>query len=155
VEALTRVIEETAESLGLSSRVAFSGEERTLPSYTERLLYRIAQEALYQLQMHSNARKLRFSFSYGRDEVQMSIEDDGILSIAEEETPIPHFKDNRTQAGNEEEVPLSHFKEEGQSANLSRPYSVLRHRIEHLGGSLEVISHIEQGTHVLARVPYI
>src|SRR6266480_4956346 len=33
VEALTRVIEETAESLGLSSRVAFSGEERTLSGY--------------------------------------------------------------------------------------------------------------------------
>ncbi len=154
VEALSRVIEETAESLGLSSRVAFSGEELTLPSYTARVLYRIAQEALYQVHMHSNTRKLRFTFSYGRDEVQMSIEDDGILSIAEEEIPLPHFKGNGTQASNEEEVPLPHFKEEGQSASLSRPYSVLRHRIEHLGGSLEVISHIEQGTRVLARVPY-
>lgn len=144
VEALSRVIEETAESQGLSSRVVFSGEERTLPSYSERLLYRIAQEALYQVQMHSNARKLRFTLSYGRDEVQMSIEDDGILPIAEE-TPLPHFKDNGTQASN---------KEEGRSANLSRPYSMLRHRIEHLNGSLEVISHIEQGTRVLARVPY-
>jgi len=154
-EALSRVIEETAESLGLSSRVAFSGEERTLSGYTERLLYRIAQEALYQVHMHGNVRKLRFTFSYGRDEVQMSIEDDGILSIAEEETPLPHFKANGMQASNEEEVPLPHFKEEEQSVNLSRPYSALRHRIEHLGGSLEIISHIEQGTRVLARVPYI
>lgn len=154
VEALSRVIEETAESQGLSSRVAFSGEERTLPSYTGRLLYRIVQEALYQVQMHSNARKLRFTLNYGRDEVQMSIEDDGILPIAEEETPLPHFKANGTQASSKEEVPLPHFKEEGQSANLSRPYSMLRHRIEHLDGSLEVISHIEQGTRVLARVPY-
>ncbi|TMC60611.1 MAG: hypothetical protein E6J21_09875 [Chloroflexota bacterium] len=97
-EALSRVIEETAESLGLSSRVAFSGEERTLSGYTERLLYRIAQEALYQVHMHGNVRKLRFTFSYGRDEVQMSIEDDGILSIAEEETPLPHFKANGMQA---------------------------------------------------------
>src|SRR5205823_11505436 len=145
-EALSRVIEETAESLGLSSRVAFSGEERTLSGYTERLLYRIAQEALYQVHMHGNVRKLRFTFSYGRDEVQMSIEDDGILSIAEEETPLPHFKANGMQASNEEEE---------QSVNLSRPYSALRHRIEHLGGSLEIISHIEQGTRVLARVPYI
>ena len=113
-EALSRVIEETAESLGLSSRVAFSGEERTLSGYTERLLYRIAQEALYQVHMHGNVRKLRFTFSYGRDEVQMSIEDDGILSIAEEATPLPHFKANGMQASNEEEVPLPHFKAERQ-----------------------------------------
>lgn len=155
-EALSRVIEETAESLGLSSRVAFSGEERPLPSYTERLFYRIAQEALYQIQLHNNARRLRFTFSYGRDEVQMSIEDNGTLPGVEAETPLPHFKDEgrAAVAVNEAEVPLPHFKEEGQSVDLLRSYSALRHRIEHLGGSLEVISHIEQGTRVQARVPY-
>ena len=155
VEALSRAIEETAESLGLSSRVAFSGEERPLPSYTERLFYRIAQEALYQIQLHNNARRLRFTFSYGRDEVQMSIEDNGTLPGVEAETPLPHFKDEgRVAAINEAEVPLPHFKEEGQSVDLLRSYSALRHRIEHLGGSLEVISHIEQGTRIQARVPY-
>ncbi len=156
VEALSRAIEETAESLGLSSRVAFSGEERPLPGYTERLFYRIAQEALYQIQLHNNARRLRFTFSYGRDEVQMSIEDNGTLPAVEAETPLPHFKDEdrAAVAVNEAEVPLPHFKEEGQSVDLLRSYSVLRHRIEHLGGSLEVISHIEQGTRVQARVPY-
>jgi len=155
VEALSRAIEETAESLGLSSRVAFSGEERPLPSYTERLFYRIAQEALYQVQLHNNARRLRFTFSYGRDEVQMSIEDNGTLPGVEAETPLPHFKDEgRAAAANEAEVPLPHFKEEGQSVDLLRSYSALRHRIEHLGGSLEVISHIEQGTRIQARVPY-
>src|SRR5947209_1127998 len=93
-EALSRAIEETAESLGLSSRVSFSGEERPLPGYTERLLYRIAQEALYQIQLHNNARRLRFTFSYGRDEVQMSIEDDGTFPTSKEETPVPHFSMN-------------------------------------------------------------
>ncbi|MDQ6643584.1 MAG: LuxR C-terminal-related transcriptional regulator [Chloroflexota bacterium] len=156
VEALSRAIEETAESLGLSSRVAFSGEERPLPGYTERLFYRIAQEALYQIQLHNNARRLRFTFSYGRDEVQMSIEDNGTLPANEAETPLPHFKDEgrATVTVNEAEVPLPHFKEEWQSVDLLRSYSALRHRIEHLGGSLEVISHIEQGTRVQVRVPY-
>jgi DNA-binding NarL/FixJ family response regulator len=156
VEALSRAIEETAEALGLSSRVAFSGEERPLPSYTERLLYRIAREALYQVQLHHNARRLRFTFSYGRDEVQMSIEDNGTLPSVEAEAPIPHFKEEGRSpvAVNEEEVPLPHFKEEGQSVDLLRSYSALRHRVEHLGGSLEVISHIEQGTRIQARVPY-
>src|SRR5713226_7390041 len=88
VEALSRAVEETAESMGLSSRVAFNGEERPLPGSIERLLYRIAQEALYQVQQHSNARKLRFTFSYGRDEVQMSIEDDGTGLPSKDRSPL-------------------------------------------------------------------
>src|SRR5579864_4924163 len=59
-EALSRAVEEKAESLGLSSRIVFSGEERPLRDDIERLLYRIAQEALEQVQHHTNARKLRF-----------------------------------------------------------------------------------------------
>src|ERR1051326_4685389 len=56
-EALSRAVEETAERLRLSSRVVFSGEERPLPGNTDRLLYRIAQEALYQVEQHINTRK--------------------------------------------------------------------------------------------------
>ena len=48
-EALTRAVEETAEALGLSSRVSFSGEERPLTSDIERLLYHVTQEALDQV----------------------------------------------------------------------------------------------------------
>src|SRR6266567_3174694 len=158
VEALSRAVEETAESLGLSSRVTFSGEERALPAYTERLLYRIAQEALYQVRQHSSARKLRFSFSYGRDETQMSIEDDGLLVIpnTEEELlplPILHFQNESPATDAVEEVPLPHFKVD--EPELLYPFSVLRRRLEHLGGSVEVTSQIEQGTRVQVRVPLI
>ncbi len=145
VEALSHAVEETAEMLRLSSRVVFSGEERPLPSYTERLLYRVAQEALYQVQQHINARKLRFTFSYGHDEVQISIEDDGILPTGDEETPVPHFREagdnGHTSGGNE-------------LSTAYGPYIDLRHRVEHLGGSLEVSAQPEQGTRVQARVPY-
>src|SRR6266567_3354124 len=51
-EALSRLVEETAETLGLSSRLAFSGEEHALSSYAEGLLYRIAQETLHHVQQH-------------------------------------------------------------------------------------------------------
>ncbi len=150
VEALSRAVEETAEALGLSSRVTFTGVERPLPSYIERLIYRIAQEALSQIQQQSNARKLRFTCSFGREEVQVSIEDDGVMSLpnTEEEVPIPHFQSDRAV----EEVPLPHFMAE--DSTLLYPYSALRHRLEHLGGSLEVTSQIEQGTRVQVRVPY-
>ena len=113
VEALARAVEETAEALGLSSRITFTGEERPLPSYTERLIYRVAQEALYQMQQQSNARKLRFTLSYARDEMQMSIEDDGVMSLpnTDEEQPLPHFQNDRAATSTVEEVPLPHFLE--------------------------------------------
>src|SRR5256714_6770567 len=145
VEALSHAVEETAERLRLSSRVVFSGDERHLPSYTERLLYRIGQEALYQVEQHINARKLRFTFSYGHDEVQISIEDDGILPTGEEETPVPHFRD----AGDNR-----HTSGRNELSTAYGPYIDLRHRVEHLGGSLEVSAQPEQGTRVHARVPY-
>jgi DNA-binding NarL/FixJ family response regulator len=134
-EALTRTVEETAETLGLSSRVAFSGEERTLPNYTEGLLYRIAREALYQVQQHTATRRLRLALTYGHDEVQMSIEDDGTPVSVKDDTPIPPFNSDSPETA---DVVLSD----------------LRHRIERLGGSLEVIANPEDGFHVRARVPY-
>jgi DNA-binding NarL/FixJ family response regulator len=145
MEALSRAVEETAERLRLSSRVVFSGEERPLPSYTERLLYRIAQEALYQVEQHINAHKLRFTFSYGHDEVQISIEDDGTSADGEEETPVPHFRD----AGEN-----GHTPGRNELSTAYAPYIDLRHRVEHLGGSLEVNAQQEQGTRVQARIPY-
>ncbi|MFL5663068.1 MAG: response regulator, partial [Ktedonobacteraceae bacterium] len=136
-EALTRLVEETAEALGLASRIAFSGDERPLPAYTENLLYRIAQEALYQVQQHTNARRLRLALSYGRDEVQMSIEDDGVLPTGSEEIPVPHFR-----------------SEEQNNPGSLHPYSDLRHRLDHLGGSLNITADVEKGTQAQARIPY-
>jgi len=136
IEALTRAVEDTAELLGLSSRLAFSGEERTLPSNTEGLLYRIAREALYQVQQHTATRRLRLALTYGHDEVQMSIEDDGTPVSVKDETPIP--------------PPFNSASPETADVILSD----LRHRVERLGGSLEVIATPEDGFHVRARVPY-
>jgi DNA-binding NarL/FixJ family response regulator len=165
VDALTRAVEETAEALGLSSRVSFSGEERTLPSYTERLLYRIAQEALYQVQRHSNARRLRFTFNFGRDEVTMSIEDDG---TSQNETSVPLQEEEiDAQLTGEEDTPLPHFRAASQSVNMYErdafnTFDSLRHRIEHLGGTLDVGTQFivststadTPTTRVQAHVPY-
>lgn len=150
VEALSLIVEETAETAGLSSRVVFSGEERALSSYSERLLYRIAQEALYQVQQYPGVRKLRFVFNYGRDEVQMSIEGDGILPNSDGDIAMSQNDGIATPNGNE--VPVPHFQTTSSAADTV--LSALRHRIEHLDGSLEVSTQPGQGTRVLVRVPY-
>src|SRR6266852_4026093 len=146
-EALSRAVEEKAESLGLSSRIVFSGEERPLRDDIERLLYRIAQEALEQVQHHTNARKLRFALNYGRDEAQVSIEDDGVA---------PGQGDLSISTGNQ--VPAPPFTPADVDTRFTAPgdlFALLRKRTEHLGGSLEINTSVEQGTQVLARIPYV
>jgi DNA-binding NarL/FixJ family response regulator len=149
-EALSQAVEETAEELGFSSRVQFSGEERTLPKTIERLLYRVVREALYQVRQHSGTRRLRLTFNYGRDEVQMSIEDDGALSAPgterSRELPAPPF--------GEEELPPPPFSLREKPTFASSILDDLRLRLAHSGGSLEVSSVGGQGTRLQVRVPY-
>src|SRR5579859_1306239 len=76
VDALSRLVEETAETLSLSSRVSFSGvdeqgrpKEHELCSAAERILFLIAREALYEVQLRTGARKVRLTLNYGQEEI--------------------------------------------------------------------------------------
>jgi DNA-binding NarL/FixJ family response regulator len=144
-EALSRLVEETAEAVGISSRVSFNGideqgrpREHTLSPRQERILYFIAREALYQVPLHTGVRRVRLVLTYGNENVQMSIEDDGTLPPSEGTSPLPLLIEENPQNIHSE----------------PRPFIDLRHRIMHLGGTLETTQD-EQGTHVLARLPYI
>jgi len=148
-EALARAVDETAEAMQLSSRVVFSGEERPLSDDIERVLYHIAREALAQVRQHSGARKLRFTLHYERDEIVMSIEDDG----------VPPAQDALSMfEGGERTMPAPPFAAREEQANYNvddAMFARLRNRVELLGGSLEVITSIEHGTQVQAHLPYI
>ena len=144
-EALSRLTEETAEALGISSRVSFNGiddsgrsKEHTLSSAKERVLYLIAREAFYQVPSHTGVHRIRLVLTYGDEDVQMSIEDDGTFPVSVEDAmPLPTLVEGYG----------------GNGRNEPRTYSVLRHRLVHLGGSLDVLQS-EQGVRVLARLPY-
>ena len=145
-EALSQLVESTAETLALSSRIAFTGHERPLAEYLARLLYRIAQEALARVPEHEGARRLRFSLDYRRGEVVMSIEDDGVpagedqfFSVQPDETEVLPFL---------AAAPTEHNK--SLSAQTMRR---LRAMLERLGGSLEITGSVEQGVQIQARVP--
>jgi DNA-binding NarL/FixJ family response regulator len=149
-EALSRLVEETAEMLGVSSRVSFSGvddegrpREHTLPPVVDRVLYSIARESLYQVQQHSGVRKLRLALNYGPDDVQMSIEDDGNNPAL---SPAPAAETATTSA-------LPPFAE--APVVLSVPLVTnMRQRIEQYGGTLEIVAAGERGTRVLVHIPY-
>jgi DNA-binding NarL/FixJ family response regulator len=157
-EALSNLLEESAERLGLGSRIALSGvdeqsrpDTHTLLPSTERLLFFIAREALEQVPTHTGAHRLRLSLNYGQDEVQMSIEDDGLnLSLLpayselleEEPLALPFAMTNSSDS-----TPAS--------PELDTIWRELRLRIEHLGGSLTISALQERGTRVQAHVPYL
>jgi len=150
-EALARAVDETAEAMQLSSRVVFSGEERPLSGETGRLLYHIALAALSQVRQHNGARKLRFTLHYESDEIIMSIEDDGVPWARAERNPGVFADDERS-------LPVPPFTAKEDQAVLNSDDAMLarlRNRVEMLGGSLEVITSIEHGTQVQARLPSI
>jgi DNA-binding NarL/FixJ family response regulator len=158
-EALSRSVEETAEMLSLSSRVSFSGvddqgkpKEHELSRAAERVIFLIAREALYEVQQHTGARKLRLVLSYGKDNVQMSIEDDGLYIGPQLIASNEPISDTRAPTSSTASIPT-------ETTNTGQPgVSIihdLRYRIEQLGGSLEIAALGERGTRVLARVPYI
>jgi DNA-binding NarL/FixJ family response regulator len=147
-EALARAVDETAEAMQISSRVAFSGEERSLSTEVEQLLYHITLTALSQIRQHNGARKLRFTMHFESNEIVMNVEDDGVpvesalpslFASDAQSMPVPPF------TGQEDQHGRGHDDD-----TLAR----LRNRAEMLGGSLEVITSIEHGTQVQARLPY-
>jgi DNA-binding NarL/FixJ family response regulator len=138
--SLSQLIESTAETLGLSSRVTFAGRERTLSDYLSRLLYRVAQETLARVSAHEGARRLRFTLDYRHTDVVMSIEDDGVPTN-QEQSPTPSSGYLFLFAGQSGET--------GSDPLMSR----LRTMIENIGGALVITSGVEQGVQVQVHVP--
>lgn len=148
-EALSQLVETTAERLALSSRVSFVGWERPLSDYLMRLLYRIAQEALARVSAHEGARRLRFSLDYRRTELAMTIEDDGVPEAEE-----PFLNDEAEDAASA--LPfLLPAQSQDQDARLLAGLVMrqLRAMVEHLGGSLIVSGGVEQGVQIQVRIP--
>jgi DNA-binding NarL/FixJ family response regulator len=153
-EALSRMVEGSAEMLGLSSRVSFSGVDEqghALSHKAERLLYLVAREALYQVRQHTDAHRLRLSLNYAQEEVQMSIEDDGVRASAEDSSA--------DDASYNAPAPPFGAQSDGKTVGEKDQYEAtiindLRYRLAHLGGWLEIVALGERGTRFVARVPY-
>jgi DNA-binding NarL/FixJ family response regulator len=153
-DALSQLIEEAAEQLDLSSRIAFSGideqnrsDEHVLLHAAERVLYLFTREALYHIEQHQGTRKLRLSLNYGPDEVYLSLEDDGLPATI-------------SSAKNAPQSAAPPFATDDPTTTRTDSYNTavmadLRYRIEQLGGSLDMLQIEERGMRFAARVPYI
>ncbi|GCE10660.1 helix-turn-helix transcriptional regulator [Tengunoibacter tsumagoiensis] len=154
-EALSRLVEESAERLNLASRVAISGadehgqpEGKTIAKVIERLLFAVSRETLVQVEQHAGARRIRLTLQYGADEILMSLEDDGLN---------PLLGQHSIEGESEGTQVLPFVQSEGKREELALPSIItdLRYRLEHLGGSLEIRATGEQGTRVQVRMPYL
>ncbi len=154
-EALFRMVEDTAERLNLTSRISFSGgdeqnkaREQNLSPIVKHLLYLVVRESLYQVEKHLGARRLRFGLNYNQDDVQMSLEDDGVNDFNDE-------PQDEEQGGDAPAPPFERAPSAPAEAALKPIIDDLRIRLEQLGGSLEIVPANERGTRIVARIPYI
>jgi DNA-binding NarL/FixJ family response regulator len=180
-EALTRLVEGMAESLGLSSRLSFSGiddqgypEQHTLSAGQQRVLYFIAQEALYQVREYASVKRLRLSLSYGADDVQMTIEDDGQYNAPDIDDPAVSTEPNarpfltqypETDRRKRELLTRSGGNTLGGAAETpgippdlqwdAPILGDLRYRVKQLGGTLEIVSLEDRGRRIQVRIPYM
>ncbi len=78
VPALEMLIKQTTEQYGLAGTFHLSGQrEERLPAALEISAYRIAQEALRNVVAHAQASQVDLFLTFGSDEVELRIQDDG------------------------------------------------------------------------------
>jgi DNA-binding NarL/FixJ family response regulator len=178
-EALSRMVEETAEALGISSRVSFSGVDGEQPPRghnlhptATRLLYLIAHETLNQIQQRAGVRRLRLALAYGPEDVQMSIEyDEKDLHKGELYTSSQPNGETPTKGALSPEVsspgatlPPGVFPDGGSHPDeISNEASImndLRYRLALIGGTLNIEETSgneaagKRGTRIVAHAPY-
>jgi signal transduction histidine kinase len=76
-DAITRVAETAGTGGDATIRSEVSGSKRSLPTATEVVLLRVAQEALANVRKHAAARQVDVGLSYTDDAVLLTVTDDG------------------------------------------------------------------------------
>ncbi|WAZ25103.1 sensor histidine kinase [Streptomyces cinnabarinus] len=78
---------ERARAAGLAAELAVTGTERPLPATVDRAVYRIVQEALTNAARHAGQAKVRVELTYGPEELEIRVEDDG--NAVPDRPPVP------------------------------------------------------------------
>lgn len=77
-DALATLCTSTTELTGIPVRFSHRGSRARLPNHLELIVYRVAQEALTNMTKHARARHGWVTLDRGREDVTISIRDDGI-----------------------------------------------------------------------------
>lgn len=169
-EVFSRLVEESAERLGIASRISFSGideqgqpreREHTLSPRAERLFLLLIREVLYGMEQRQDVHRLRLAFNYGENEVLLSLEDDGLNSAT---TITPKESQNGGESNahilqQDRPMPLLEQQTETSAHRMQiqaqQPIlEDLRRRFEQIGGSLVVRVLEPRGIRVQSSIPY-
>jgi signal transduction histidine kinase len=128
VQALGNIAAEFERITGIEAGYSVEGTVRRLPTEAETALYRVAQEALYNIFKHAGANHVQLQIAFSQGEVSMEVTDDGV-GIAE--TAIQRCR-------------------QGLTFGLKS----MQGRMEDLGGTLEILNLDTdgRGTRIIARI---
>jgi len=125
--AIEMVVEDTGRQLPKGARLQVTGRERRLDGPLELALFRIAQEALRNVEKHSAATMAAVDLDFGGDEITLAVTDDG-----------HGFSTARN---------MSDLIRSGKLGLIG-----MKERAELVGGAFELRSDREGGTRVTVRV---
>jgi len=126
IAALERCLNNYTERTGVRAALSVSGPESRLPTKVEMALYRIAQEALHNINKHAQTDRAAIQLQFSTDRVRMAVQDQGI-----------GFDLVAVQDGANERLGLTGMHE----------------RAESVGAHLEIQSAPGRGTTVILEVP--
>lgn len=133
VPTIQRFVEENKEEhadMKFQIRVTSESDEIDLPSVVTLTIFRIIQEACNNIFKYSKAKNVSIVISYWEDEIEVTIEDDGIGF-------------DKEQIGNSEDKKSSGFG-----------LSIMKERAQLLSGTFSIESSPGNGTKVSISIPY-
>ncbi len=77
VASIRRLVVDITQRTGINGKLKLVGEERQLPQETRLGMYRIAQEALWNVEHHSRATEVVVSVTFAEYEVGLDVNDNG------------------------------------------------------------------------------
>lgn len=128
VPALRWLVETTNSHGSVDTRIVFKGTERRLPDNLETALFRILQEALFNIRRHSKARNAVVTLDFAEDEIRIMIQDDGQGFLLKQR--------------------LDSLALDGKLGLMG-----IKQRVESFNGEFEIFSTLGEGTRLLIKVP--
>ena len=126
--AVRGIVADLGERASLQAEVLVRGEKRRLAAEEEVELFRIAQEALANVERHAAARRVTVNLNYGSQEIELTVADDGRGFV------MPHA--------------LADFQKDNKFGLIG-----MQERARMVGGKLTVRTLPRAGTTVVVTVP--
>ncbi len=128
--SIRRLLVDFKERTKVKSKLTVAGEDRRLSPDTELAMFRIAQEALWNVEHHAEATRVDVTINFTEDKVKLDVIDNGVgFSIPPDS---------------------SDFIASGHLGLIS-----MQERAELLSGKLEIQSSPGKGTKVIASIPIV